>query len=319
MIEEMVTRPTVLFVLGMPRSGTAALTRVLSLCGATLPDGMIGGRPANPSGFWEPRKTFHLNGTILHRHGSSMWDPTLRLQQEGAFSAEEKTQYTTKIQAFLNTLPAAPVIVIKDLQITALPGIWFNAAQQTGFDTAAIIALRHPQEVIASLTKMAPKAPPELSAALWLKYTLLAEKHTCGLPRVFVEYPNLLDNWHLEVKRISAALNIDLNPDQDAIEKFLQHDQRHQRHHGPIPEPFGNDWMTTTFGVLQLAARDQPCAIRSTLDPILDAYQASEHAFRTALESFHWIHKHNRLITPSIIRLALEVSAITHRRRGMWA
>ena len=33
-------RPVALFVLGMARSGTSALTRVLSLCGGTLPAGM---------------------------------------------------------------------------------------------------------------------------------------------------------------------------------------------------------------------------------------------------------------------------------------
>jgi hypothetical protein len=42
---------TVLFVLGMARSGTSAMTRVLSLSGAALPPGMIGAAKANPRGF----------------------------------------------------------------------------------------------------------------------------------------------------------------------------------------------------------------------------------------------------------------------------
>ena len=36
------TRPVALFVLGLGRSGTSALTRVLSLCGAALPAGLLG-------------------------------------------------------------------------------------------------------------------------------------------------------------------------------------------------------------------------------------------------------------------------------------
>ena len=52
---------TVLFVLGMARSGTAALTRVLSLSGAALPPGMIGAAKANSRGFWEPRQASYLN------------------------------------------------------------------------------------------------------------------------------------------------------------------------------------------------------------------------------------------------------------------
>ena len=101
-------------------------------------------------------------------------------------------------------------MLIKDPRITALSGMWFEAARLAGFDIVAVIAVRNPQEVIASVTAAGPISP-ELSSALWLKYNLLAERHTRALPRVFVEYPNLLDDWRREIKRISAALAIDLN------------------------------------------------------------------------------------------------------------
>ena len=40
------------------------------------------------------------------------------------------------------------------------------------------------------------------------------------MPHVFVDYANLLDNWRREMKRISAALAIDLNTrDEGAIEQ----------------------------------------------------------------------------------------------------
>ncbi len=41
-------RPVILFVLGMGRSGTSALTRVLSLCGGTLPAKLVGANAGNP-------------------------------------------------------------------------------------------------------------------------------------------------------------------------------------------------------------------------------------------------------------------------------
>src|SRR5580693_2048191 len=72
-------RPVALFVLGFARSGTSALTRVLSLCGATLPPRLLGATARDPGGFWEPRAAVYLNGTILRRHGSAGFDPTLRL------------------------------------------------------------------------------------------------------------------------------------------------------------------------------------------------------------------------------------------------
>ncbi|GLV08475.1 hypothetical protein MyChFU_17950 [Mycobacterium intracellulare subsp. chimaera] len=67
-------RPVALFVLGMARSGTSALTRVLSLCGSTLPAGMCGADGNNPRGYWEPRAAIMLNETILRRHDSNWYD-----------------------------------------------------------------------------------------------------------------------------------------------------------------------------------------------------------------------------------------------------
>jgi hypothetical protein len=311
------TRPVVLFVLGKGRSGTSALTRVLSLCGGTLPAGMLGATASNPLGSWEPRVAIHLNEAILWRYGSSGWDPSLRLQEEGAFDAEEKAASIAKIRAFLTTLPAAPLVVIKEGRITLLSGMWFEAARLAGFDIAVVIAVRHPQEVIASLAKHA-RSSPELSSAWWLKANLLAERHTRAVPRVFVEYTNFVDDWRREIKRISAALPIDLNTrDEGAIEEFLKPDLQRQRHCGPVTEFFGTDWMSTVYEALHAAARDEPWD-GSALDRVFEAYRASEHDFRTASEDFR-DHFRGVLRWPPIMKLVLEAVALRHRRSGTWA
>lgn len=311
-------RPVALFVMGMARSGTSALTRALSLCGGTLPVGMAGANSGNPLGYWEPRATNVLNDAILQRHRSSWLDPSLRLQGQDAFDAKENAACIAEITAFLNKLPAAPLVVIKDPRITALSSLWFEATRQAGFDIATVIALRHPQEVIASLGARSG-ASPQLSSALWLKYNLLAERHTRRLPRLFVEYPNLLDNWRREIKRVSAALAIDLNPrDEGAVDEFLQQDQRRQRHCGPVAEPFGTDWISPVYEALRAAAQDEPWDV-STLDRVFEAYQASEYSFRTAFEDSRRFHKLNRLLRPSLQKLVFEVLAIAHRRSGTWA
>ena len=311
-------RPVALFVLGMNRSGTAALTRLLSLCGGTLPAGLVGAMADNPLGYFEPRKANYINEAILYRHGSTMFDPTLRLQEEGAFDAEAKAACVAEIGAYLNTLPAAPLVVIKDPRITLLSDVWFDAVRLAGFDIMTVIAVRQPQEVIASVAAQI-SASPDLSSALWLKFNLLAERRTRDLPRVFVEYANLLDDWRREIKRISAALGIDLNTwDEDAIEEFLKPDLHRQRHCGPVTEPFGTDWVSAVYETLGAAARDEPWD-QSALDRVFEAYRASEHGFRTVFEDFHRLRKLNRLVRPSIFKLIMEVGALAHRRRGTWA
>ena len=313
-------RPVALFVMGMSRSGTSALTRVLSLCGGTLPAGMVGALKGNPLGHWEPRAAIHINEAILRRHGSAGSDPSLRLQEEGAFDAGENAACIAEIGAFLKTLPDAPLVVIKEGRITLLSRIWFEAARLAGLDVTAVIAVRHPQEVIRSVAAR-DGALPELSSALWLKYTLLAERHTRALPRVFVEYANLLDNWPREIKRISSALAIDLyTRDADAVDEFLKWDLRHHRHCGPVTDLFGTDWMSAVYEALHAAARDEPWD-GSALDRVFEAYRSGEHDFRAAFADFHAHSNSVRfwLLRPSILKLMLNGFALANRRSGTWA
>jgi hypothetical protein len=278
-------RPVALFVIGMGRSGTSALTQVLSLCGGTLPAALVDANSANPLGYWEPSAALDLNEAILRRHGSGWYDPSLRLQEEGAFDAEENAACIAEIREFFTTLPGAPLVVIKEPRITALSGVWFEAARLAGFDVAAVIPVRHPQEVIASLGAV-NQTSPELASALYLKYNLLGERHTRALPRVFVEYANLLEDWRREMTRISAALPIDLKTQHEGeIEQFLQQNSRRQRHCGPVTDLFDTNWMSVVYETLSAAARDAPWD-GSALDRVFEAYRASEHDCPTAFEDF---------------------------------
>lgn len=85
-------RPVLIFVFGMGRSGSSALTRVLSLCGGGLPDELVGATEHNPLGHWEPQRALTINDVFLARHGSNWFDPTLRLQ--GELSVEEGLRHT---------------------------------------------------------------------------------------------------------------------------------------------------------------------------------------------------------------------------------
>src|ERR1700749_1446761 len=58
-----VTRPIVLVVIGMHRSGTSALGYCLSRLGAALPLHLVGAGAANERGHWEPEKVIALNDT----------------------------------------------------------------------------------------------------------------------------------------------------------------------------------------------------------------------------------------------------------------
>nr|WP_231980548.1 MULTISPECIES: sulfotransferase family protein [unclassified Mycobacterium] len=281
----MVKRPLALFVLGAQRSGTSATARTLALCGGTLPGALLGADQSNPAGYWEPREAIDLNEAILYRLGSGWADPTLRLQDQPAFDPDQSATYTAQIGNFLAGLPAAPLLIIKEPRITIVSGLWFKAARSVGLDVAVVVALRHPQEVVASLVKHG-RVSPHLASALWLKYNLLAERNTRGVPRVFVDYANLLSDWRWEIARVSTALAIDFDiPDQRVIDEFLTHSLRRQQHCGPVTDLFGTDWMSSVYEELGSAARDEPVA-ETALDQVFEAYRASAQDFRALFQDF---------------------------------
>ena len=277
--------PVIVFVFGMGRSGTSALARTLSLCGGALPATLLGADDGNPKGYWEPQNALHFNDEFLRRHGSTWFDPTLRLQTEVVVGSAERDLYLDRIKAFLRELPPAPLHIIKEPRITALSSFWFDAARQSGFRPAAAVPVRHPEEVSASLTARY-RMSSELATALWLKYNLLAERHSRGLPRVFIEYSNFLRSWRAEVSRIEAALAIDLSArDEAAIDDFLSPDLQRQRHGARSAEVFGERWVSRVYAALSAAARDEPLDTNA-LDATFESYRVCEHAFRVCLDEF---------------------------------
>jgi hypothetical protein len=84
-----------------------------------------------------------------------------------------------------------------------------------------------------------------------------------------------------------------------------------------VTEFFGADWNSAVYETLRAAARDEPWEA-SALDRVFEAYQASEHGFRTASEDFRR-NFNNVLLRPSVLKLIGEALAIAHRRKGTWA
>jgi hypothetical protein len=275
----------VIFILGMGRSGTSALARILSLRGCILPTVLKEANEANPRGFWEPVDALKLNDAFLFQHEATYFDPTLRLQGELSIAADETERFIAQIGAFFDQCPQGAPLVVKDPRITALFDFWLQAARRAGYGVKVVVAIRNPAEVVASLDAWI-QAPAELWQASWLKYNLLAELHSRRLPRVFVEYSSLLVDWRRQVRRITRSLGLD-DPSEAgaaAIDAFLTGDLRRKKCEGPIVEPFGYPWLSDTYASLAGAADDQPIDV-AKLDEILRTYRACERAFRLSLDA----------------------------------
>lgn len=221
-----------LVILGMHRSGTSALTRVLSLLGAQLPSQLMPPVQGNNDlGFWESERVKELNDALLRECGSS-WDDwtSLRLPMAG----QQREEWTSKAaQVLEEEFGPADSIVLKDPRVSRTYPIWRTALERRSFEVICIIALRHPREVAASIHSRDGYSLEE-GCLLWLEHTLAAERHSRdATTRSFVKYDDLLADWRSAIAQISeSAPEGLLQADEDAakaIDGFLKPSARHHQ------------------------------------------------------------------------------------------
>ena len=66
-------KKTAVFVLGMDRSGTSALTGILNILGIPIGDNPLPPAADNPKGFFEQKDILQINEEIFSSMGKSSW------------------------------------------------------------------------------------------------------------------------------------------------------------------------------------------------------------------------------------------------------
>lgn len=227
-MDEVVGVRQAILVLGMHRSGTSALTRVMALCGAGLPATLMPPSPDNnETGFWESQALVDLHDEILKAMGSS-WNDVCGLP-EAWFESAAAAGFRERLAAVLAAeYGDAALFVVKDPRLCRLVRLWLPVLAAGGIVPRVVVPVRHPLEVAASLQRR-EGFDPARAQALWRSHVLAAERDTRGLDRCFVTYDDLLANWRGVVGRIGAMVGADwaTQADAGAIEAFLSADLRH--------------------------------------------------------------------------------------------
>ena len=220
-------------ILGMHRCGTSALARVLNLAGVELGDQVLGAHSCNRSGLWEHRAIVEANETILQSAGSSWFDvrPLPVGLRESAWDAATEQRIGAVLR---DDFGDKPCWGLKDPRISLLLPLYRRVMASLSVAPLAIQMYRSPAEVAASLYKR-DGIPRDVAGMLWLKYNLNAERDTRDLPRSFVAYADLIDNWREVLERIGRDVELDWQLDsaaQQAIDTFLDPGQHHQNSGG---------------------------------------------------------------------------------------
>jgi hypothetical protein len=218
----------VILVLGMHRSGTSLLTRILSLLGAKPPLSLLPPTSENPGGYWESEPVMWLNNELLGLTGNT-WKSIRHIPDEW-FNDVLKSNYRERATNILDReFGTSDLIVLKCPRICRLMPFWETVLQDAGYDVRPVIILRNPEDIFRSLAaratipRFSPAAivQPEHSALLWLRYVLDAERYTRNRSRAIIQYTDLLGDWSKVLHTVTAATDLTLPTVSDSVRSHV--------------------------------------------------------------------------------------------------
>ncbi|SDG21156.1 sulfotransferase family protein, partial [Phytopseudomonas seleniipraecipitans] len=218
-------KQTCVLVLGMHRSGTSALTGVLSFLDIYLAS-IIGGDKNNEKGYFENWKIQQLSDKLLTSIDSSWDDAFFNLEKLEALensSAELKNIIVSEFKY-------SRLFAIKDPRACLLYPFYEKSLNELDIDIKVIIPYRNPLEVACSLHAR-DQISLEKGMLLWAYHFLLAEKFSRGRERIFVSFDELVKNTSNVVSDISKKLTLDIEKKYAANSKkiadFLEPNLKH--------------------------------------------------------------------------------------------
>ncbi|MCV0396078.1 MAG: hypothetical protein K5872_05135 [Rhizobiaceae bacterium] len=278
------TRKYALLIAGMHRSGTSALTRTLSILGCDLPATLIKPKVDNPLGFWESQPIWSLNEDVLASGGSD-WKDLSPFNPDWNGSPVSRPFLARAQEVLAAEYDGSRLLVLKDPRTCRLMPFWIEAVETFGADPVAIIPIRHPYEVAASLQKRNGFDPVDVQL-LWLRHVLDAEHGSRHLRRIFVTFEDLLADWERVTDRIADLLQVEW-PRKSLtarleIAQFLSDEGRHHRvedRHAMSMSPIR--WIGETYDIMKRwAAGGKDGRDFATLDRIRGEFDAASPALR---------------------------------------
>jgi hypothetical protein len=227
---------TAYLVLGMHRSGTSAVTRLLALAGAELPANVMPGDEHNAKGYFEPWKIAILNDERL-RAGGGAWDDIFAFPYRQLLPAEEAQWRARAAALFAQEYGDVAHPLLKDPRVTVLMPMWRGVLEALGIGVRCVIPVRSPLAVAGSLARRDGFAPQK-SVLIWTAYMLAAEAYSRDLPCAFVGFDALLADWRATVQSMEVSHGAPLPAltakAGKAIDRFLAPELRHNTGDGTL-------------------------------------------------------------------------------------
>jgi hypothetical protein len=215
--------PRVVCVLGMHRSGTSLVTRLVHGLGFDLgpSEALIVDPPEhNRGGYWEHRGFNAIDEQLLARLGGSWHQPPALLDGWEAQPALDDLALRAR-DLVAEMSASSSRWAWKDPRASLTLPFW----QRLLPDASYVVCVRDPASVAASL-RQRDAFDSEKAARLWLLHTASALRHTEGRPRLVVFYDDMLDDTASTLGRLARFLDTSTND----VASIVQPSWRHHRH-----------------------------------------------------------------------------------------
>jgi hypothetical protein len=228
-------RPCLVFILGMHRSGTSALAKVLWNAGffAGEENELIRPDLWNRDGYFERWPVVKANEFILNRCGGT-WDAPPNEEEIRNIAMD------SRIESLLAPYAGYPRAFIKDPRLCITLPVWERVMPG---HARIVTVTRDPEAVAASLMKR-DRFSREKALGLWHTYTERAASNSRKYPSCSLRYEDLFTEKRRPVmERLSDFLDLDANLEAvaaRAIDPLLQHNRPGGLHEEPA-EPEGGD------------------------------------------------------------------------------
>lgn len=299
---------TALIVLGMHRSGTSALARMLSLLGAALPEHVVGAGRGNEAGHWEPERLVDLHAEMLDEVGSR-WDDWRRFEP-AALGPEWLSHYRGEISRLISEeYGDASLFVLKDPRLCRFVPLYEEVLGGMGIEPRFVLPHRNPVAVLDSLASRDDMVA-SYASLVWLRYVLDAEEATRGKARSFLAYEESLDDWRAVAAKISAELGLDwprsTNEAAHEIDAYLSRDlQYHAATTADLDaDPRIGQAIRDAYGaLLALTAGEGERAALETLSRVKVEFEPGQSSFVDAMFEEMAVRQKRGTVRRPVVRL----------------
>jgi hypothetical protein len=265
-----------ILILGMHRSGTSALSRVLNLMGMQLGSDLMPPAPDNnETGFWEHRIFQWINRRIFESVGRE-WDSVLSLPPKW-WEQPQMEGFREELKAVIQgEFGNSALWGLKDPRVCFMLPLWQPLLAQLHCRTQCVLTFRNPMEVARSLQKR-DGLPISQSHLMWLRSLLEAERDSRGMSRTLTSYEALLSDWKSQVHKIGRELGFEwpvaCEQVSPAVDEFLRPSLRHHQvdNHQLLEDSGIAEPVRRAYGMLlDAAASGRVDDLSAPLDAIAD-------------------------------------------------